>query len=217
MGYSTIPVNEFVEKLGSGSPTPGGGGASALAGALGIALGNMVAHLTLGRKKYASVEVDMLDLKSRASNLQVELLTLIERDAEVFEPLAEAYSLPRETQEEKDERDRVMENALRGACRIPIQIMEKVCQSLELVREAADKGTSAAISDAGDAAVLCKAALLGASLNVYINTKSMKDRETAESFNRQADEMIGKYGPMADEIFESVKARLSGTDMTGVH
>ena len=208
MGYSTIPVNEFVEKLGSGSPTPGGGGASALVGALGIALGNMVAHLTIGRKKYASVELDMLELKAHASNLQAQLLTLIERDAEVFEPLARAYSLPKQTEEEKKEKDRVMEKALNQACRIPMEIMETVCESLELVKEAAQKGTAAAVSDAGDASVFCMAALQGASLNVFINTRSMKDRNTAEEYNRRADELLEKYCPVADEIFESVKNRL---------
>ena len=208
MGYSTIPVNEFVEKLGSGSPTPGGGGASALVGALGIALGNMVAHLTIGRKKYVSVELDMLELKAHASNLQAQLLTLIERDAEVFEPLARAYSLPKQTEEEKKEKDRVMEKALNQACRIPMEIMETVCESLELVKEAAQKGTAAAVSDAGDAAVFCKAALQGASLNVFINTRSMKDRNTAEEYNRRADEMLEKYCPVADEIYENVKNRL---------
>ena len=208
MGYSTIPVNEFVEKLGSGSPTPGGGGASALVGALGIALGNMVAHLTIGRKKYASVELDMLELKAHASNLQAQLLTLIERDAEVFEPLARAYSLPKQTEEEKKEKDRVMEKALNQACRIPMEIMETVCESLELVKEAAQKGTAAAVSDAGDAAVFCKAALQGASLNVFSNTRSMKDRNTAEEYNRRADELLEKYCPVADEIYENVKNRL---------
>ena len=208
MGYSTIPVNEFIEKLGSGSPTPGGGGASALVGALGIALGNMVSHLTIGRKKYASVEVDMLDLKSRASNLQDELLTLIERDAEVFEPLANAYSMPRDTEEEKKERERVMEHALKAACDVPMEIMEKVAYALELIREAAEKGTVMAVSDAGDAAAFCRAALRGASLNVFINTKSMKDRDAAENYNRKADELLEKYCPLADEIFESVRKKL---------
>ena len=208
MGYSTVPVNEFVSKLGSKDPTPGGGGASALVGALGIALGTMVAHLTIGKKKYASVELDMLELKSKASNLQDELVTLIERDAEVFAPLAAAYSMPRDTQEQKAEREAVMERVLNKACQVPMEIMEKVCQSLELVRETAQKGSAAAISDAGDAAVFCKAALQGASLNVYINTRSMKDRERAAAYNARADELLARYCPMADEIFESVKSRL---------
>ena len=101
-----------------------------------------------------------------------------------------------------------MEKALNQACRIPMEIMETVCESLELVKEAAQKGTVAAVSDAGDAAVFCKAALRGASLNVFINTRSMKDRSVAEDYNRRADEMLEKYCPLADEIYESVKNRL---------
>ena len=206
--YSRMQVNDYVEALGSGAPTPGGGGASALVGALGIALGNMVAHLTIGKKRYASVEVDMLDLKSKADNLQAELVTLIERDAEVFEPLAKAYSMPKDTEEERAAKEQVMEKALKQACSIPLQIMEKVCSSIELIDQAAQKGAVSAVSDAGDAAAFCKAALQGASLNVYINTKSMKYRELAGEYNRRAEEMLETYGRRADEIFASVRDRL---------
>ena len=206
--FSRMQLNDYVEALGSGSPTPGGGGASALVGALGIALGNMVAHLTIGKKRYASVELDMLDLKSKADNLQAELVTLIERDAEVFEPLAKAYSMPKDTEEEKAAKEEVMEKALKEACSIPLQIMEKVCASIDLIAEAAQKGAVSAVSDAGDAAAFCRAALQGASLNVYINTRSMKNRELAQMYNRRAEEMLETYVPRADEIFASVRDRL---------
>lgn len=206
--FSRMQLNDYVEALGSGSPTPGGGGASALVGALGIALGNMVAHLTIGKKRYASVELDMLDLKSKADNLQAELVTLIERDAEVFEPLAKAYSMPKDTEEEKAAKEEVMEKALKEACSIPLQIMEKVCASIDLIAEAAQKGAVSAVSDAGDAAAFCRAALQGASLNVYINTKAMKDRDLARDYNRRAEEMLETYIPRADEIFASVRDRL---------
>ena len=206
--FSRMQLNDYVEALGSGSPTPGGGGASALVGALGIALGNMVAHLTIGKKRYASVELDMLDLKSKADNLQAELVTLIERDAEVFEPLAKAYSMPKDTEEEKTAKEEVMEKALKEACSIPLQIMEKVCASIDLIAEAAQKGAVSAVSDAGDAAAFCRAALQGASLNVYINTRSMKNRELAQMYNRRAEEMLETYVPRADEIFASVRDRL---------
>ena len=206
--FSRMQLNDYVEALGSGSPTPGGGGASALVGALGIALGNMVAHLTIGKKRYASVELDMLDLKSKADNLQAELVTLIERDAEVFEPLAKAYSMPKDTEEEKAAKEEVMEKALKEACSIPLQIMEKVCASIDLIAEAAQKGAVSAVSDAGDAAAFCRAALQGASLNVYINTRSMKNRELAQMYNRRAEEMLETYIPRADEIFASVRDRL---------
>ncbi len=104
MGFSTVPCNEFVEVLGSKAPVPGGGGASALVGAVGTALGNMVGALTVGKKKYADVEEEMKELMAKATTLQDELLHLIERDAEVFEPLSKAYGMPRETEEEKAEK-----------------------------------------------------------------------------------------------------------------
>ena len=101
MGFSTVPCNEFVEVLASKAPVPGGGGASALVGAIGTALGNMVGSLTVGKKKYAEVEEEMWELKGKCDQLQKDFLRLIERDAEVFEPLSKAYGMPRETEEEK--------------------------------------------------------------------------------------------------------------------
>ena len=208
MGFSTVPCNEFVDVLGSKAPVPGGGGASALVGAVGTALGNMVGSLTVGKKKYAAVEEEMYELKAKCDTLQKELLALIERDAEAFEPLAKAYGMPRDTEEEKAEKARVMAIVLKDACSVPMEIMEKCCMAIEIIREFAAKGSALAISDAGVGAAFCKAALQGASLNVFINTKSMADREYAEELNRKANAMLEKYPPMADEIFESVMGKL---------
>ena len=208
MGFSTVQCNEFVEVLASKAPGPGGGGASALVGAVGTALGNMVGSLTVGKKKYADVEEEMWELKGKADALQKELLTLIERDAEVFEPLSKAYGMPRATEEEKAEKARVMEIVLKDACSVPMEIMEKCCEALDLIVEFAAKGSALAISDAGVGAAFCKAALQGASLNVYINTKSMANREYAEELNQKADAMLAKYTKLADEVFESVLSRL---------
>ena len=133
MGFSTVPCNEFVEVLGSKAPVPGGGGASALVGAVGTALGNMVGALTVGKKKYADVEEEMKELMAKATTLQDELLHLIERDAEVFEPLSKAYGMPRETEEEKAEKARVMEIVLKDACSVPMEIMEKCCEAIDLI------------------------------------------------------------------------------------
>ena len=210
MGFSTVPCNEFVEVLSSKAPAPGGGGASALVGVVGTALGNMVGSLTVGKKKYAAVEEEMYDLKAKCDKLQAELLALVERDAEVFEPLAKAYGMPRETEEEKAEKARVMEIVLKDACSVPMEIMEKCCEAIELIKEFAAKGSALAVSDAGVGAAFCKAALKGASLNVYINTKSMADKEYAAQLNAKADAMLEKYPTIADEIFESVLARLKG-------
>ena len=208
MGFSTVPCNEFVEVLGSKAPVPGGGGASALVGAVGTALGNMVGALTVGKKKYADVEEEMKELMAKATTLQDELLHLIERDAEVFEPLSKAYGMPRETEEEKAEKARVMEIVLKDACSVPMEIMEKCCEAIDLIVEFAAKGSALAISDAGVGAAFCKAALEGASLNVYINTKSMKNREYAEELNAKCDAMLEKYTKIADEVFNSVLGRL---------
>ncbi len=208
MGFSTTPCNEFVDVLGSKAAVPGGGGASALVGAVGTALGNMVASLTVGKKKYADVEEEMVELKAKCEMLQEELLALVDRDAEVFEPLSKAYALPHETEEEKAEKARVLEGALKEACTVPMEIMEKCTQALDMIKVFAEKGSVMAISDAGVGALFCKAALQGASLNVYINTKSMQDRETAEELNKKADKMLKKYPRMADEIYKSVQERL---------
>lgn len=208
MGFSTVPCNEFVEVLASKAPVPGGGGASALMGAIGTALGNMVGSLTVGKKKYADVEEEMYELKAKCDKLQADLLTLVEKDAEVFEPLSKAYGMPRETEEEKAEKARVMEIVLKDACSVPMEIMEKCCEAIDIITEFAAKGSTLAISDAGVGAAFCKAALEGASLNVYINTKSMKNREYAEELNKKADDMLAVYPKKADEIFASVLGRL---------
>ena len=208
MGFSTVPCNEFVEVLASKAPVPGGGGASALVGAIGTALGNMVGSLTVGKKKYADVEEEMYELKGKADALQKELLHLIERDAEVFEPLSKAYGMPRNTEEEKAEKARVMEIVLKDACSVPMEIMERCCEAIDLIEVFAEKGSTLAISDAGVGATFCKAALEGASLNVFIKTKSMKNREYADELNKKADEMLSVYTKKAEEIYQSVAARL---------
>jgi len=163
---------------------------------------------TVGKKKYADVEDEMYELKAKCDQLQKDFLRLIERDAEVFEPLSKAYGMPKETEEEKAEKARVMEIVLKDACSVPMEIMEKCCEAIELIVEFGAKGSKLAISDAGVGAAFCKAALQGASLNVYINTKSMADREYAEELNRKADAMLEKYTKIADDTFNSVLGRL---------
>lgn len=207
MTFTQLSCAEFVNRLASKDPVPGGGGTSALAGALGVALGNMVGSLTVGKKKYADVQEDILALKAKADKLQAELLNLVERDAEVFEPLSRAYGLPKDSPQELAERTKVMEAALKNAYSVPLLIMEKCGEAVELHREFAAKGTALAISDVGVGVALCKAALQGASLNVFINTKAMTDRAEAERANARAEELLDKYTDLADEIYSAVAAR----------
>ena len=208
MGFTKNTCEEFVDVLASKAPVPGGGGASALVGAIGMALGNMVGSLTVGKKKYADVEADIIALKEKATALQADFLRLVDADAEAFEPLSKAYGMPKETEEQKAEKARVMAIVLKDACAVPMEIMEKCCDAIDVIEEFAAKGSALAISDAGVGVVFCKAALLGASLNVYINTKSMADKEYAASLNEKADKMIADYSKKADEIFAAVNARL---------
>ena len=208
MGFSDKSCSEFVEVLATKAPVPGGGGASAMVGALATALGNMVGSLTVGKKKYAAVEEEMWALKDRCDRLQKDFLHLVERDAEVFEPLARAYSMPKNTEEEKAEKARVMEIVLRDACSVPMEIMEKCCEAIDIIAVFAEKGSVIAISDAGVGAAFAKAALKGASLNVYINTKSMADRVLAAELNAKCDRMLEEYTGKADAIFDNVLGRL---------
>ena len=207
-GFTKKSAEDFVEVLASKEPVPGGGGASALVGAIGCALGNMVGSLTVGKKKYADVEADIIALKEKADKLQAELLALVDEDAKAFEPLAKAYGMPKETEEEKEEKARVMEAALKTACEAPLNIMRKCCEAIELIEEFAAKGSRLALSDAGVGAGFCKAALFGASLNVFINTKAMTDRYRAEKYNLEAENLMDEYGARADKVFEGVKKNL---------
>ena len=159
----------FVEVLASNAPAPGGGGAAALVGALGTALGNMVGSLTVGKKRYADVEAEIVALKTRCDALQKELLDQVEADDKGFVPLAKAYGIPRDD----PNRDTILEDATVTACAVPMHIMELCCQALDCVAVFAAKGSRLAVSDPGCAAVSCKAALQSASLNVSINTKSL--------------------------------------------
>ncbi|QHI71528.1 cyclodeaminase/cyclohydrolase family protein [Aminipila terrae] len=209
MNFVKGSCEDFVTVLASKEAVPGGGGASALVGAIGAALGNMVASLTIGKKKYADVQEQMCHLKQKADKIQKELLILVDRDAEVFEPLAKAYSMPKDTEAERAEKDRVMEAALKEACSVPLEIMHKCGDAIELHKEFAEKGSALAVSDAGVGAVCCKAALQGASLNVFINTKAMKDRVYASHINKEAKNLLNRYEIMADEIYSSVTAELT--------
>lgn len=206
MDFTKKSCEEFVSMLATKEPVPGGGGAAALVGAVGVALGNMVGSLTVGKKKYADVEDEMNTLMEQCQTLEQELLALVKRDAEVFEPLAKAYGMPKETEEQKAEKARVMEIVLKDACSVPLEIMEKCCEAIDIIEVFAEKGSRLAVSDAGCGAACCRAALLAASLNVFINTKSMTDRKFAEETDKKANAMIEKYGKKADDIFDSVRS-----------
>jgi formiminotetrahydrofolate cyclodeaminase len=204
MELKNLNCVEFCDALDSKEPVPGGGGASALAGALGAALAGMVCSLTVGKKKYADVEPRINEIWEKASSVKARLVAAIDKDAECFEPLAKAYGMAKDD----PERDRVMESALRTACSAPLEIMRLAAETVGLLEELREKGSTLAVSDVGVGASMAKAALTGASLNIFINTKLMKDREYAEALNSEAAELMNKYAPMAEKIFDSVLDKL---------
>ena len=202
MDMTMESCRKFVEVLASDAPAPGGGGAAALVGAIGTALGNMVGSLTVGKKKYAAVETEIIELKAKCDALQKELLDQVEADEINFVPLAKAYGIPKDD----PNRAQILEEATLVACSTPMKIMELCCQAIEYIAVFAEKGSRLAVSDAGCAAVCVKAGLQAASLNVFINTKTLKNREVADEMNAKALGMLDKYCAMADEIFNTVKS-----------
>ena len=198
--FENTKINEFTELLASPSSVPGGGGASALVGAIGIALGDMVGELTVGKKKYADVEEDLKALMVKAQDLRERLLECVEKDAVAFEPLSKAYGIP------KDEpgRDEILEKCLRDAAAAPLEIFRLSCEAIEIVAEFGKKGSKLMLSDAATGAQMLRGALYGAAVNVRVNTRLMKDREYAGSIDHEVDEKLRKYSSMSNEIFDTI-------------
>lgn len=211
MEYTKLESREFIEKVASKDPVPGGGSVAGLVGALGAALGNMVASLTVGKKKYADVEDEMQEMITEIREIQAHLLELVEKDIEVFEPLSKLYSIHPQTKHEKRQHDIEMEKALREACTIPMDIIRECGRAIELSQEFATKGNRIAVSDAASSAVLCKAAMQAASLNVYINTNMMKNKKVVEKLNARCASYIVYYSGLADGVFGYTANRLMNT------
>lgn len=197
-------LGDWVDALASKAPVPGGGGTSALGGALAAALGQMIGNLTVGKKRYAEVEREVQLALVELKRLQEAFFALAEEDETAFTPLSQAYKLPTETEEQRQEKERVMEECLRNASIVPMRVAEQSVEILEILAFLGEKGSRMAISDAGVAAAFARAALQGAVMNVYINTKSMKDRETAEAWNQRAMALTEIGTKKADAIYDAV-------------
>ena len=193
----------FLDALASKAPVPGGGGASALVGALGAALCTMVGNYTVGKKKYADVEEDVKALMARAEDIRARLLALVDADAEAFEPLSKAYAIPKDD----PSREAVMEKCLQDAAATPMAILRLSCEAIDLHREMLDKGSVIMLSDVGTGVVFCQSALYGAALNVRVNTKSMADRAFAQAMDEEVDALVEKYSVIARQVYDAVMGR----------
>ncbi|PRR86974.1 cyclodeaminase/cyclohydrolase family protein [Clostridium luticellarii] len=195
---------DFVEVLASKAAAPGGGGASAIVGAIGMALGSMVCNLTIGKKKYAQYDEKVKGILKKATDLQDELLKLMDEDAECFLPLSKAYGMPKETEQEKKLKSETLEKCLKEACSVPVNIVKKAYEAVELHEALVDNCSKLAISDVGVGVQCLKAAIIGAQLNVIINLNSIKDNEYVDRVKGEIEPLIKNGIKIADEVYEKV-------------
>jgi len=194
----------FLGELASDSPTPGGGSVAALCGAVGAALNSMVANLTIGKKKYAEVEDEMKDALAGSETLRVELSQMIDEDAAAFDRVMAALRMPKDSDEQKAARREALETALVDAATVPLAVMEMCLGVLRLAKPVAEKGNVNAVSDAGVAALVARAGVHAAGLNVLINLGGIRS-EKHRPFVEKARAAISELGADADRMCDEVQ------------
>lgn len=209
MRISEKTCEDFVDVLASKSAVPGGGGAAALTGAIGIALGSMVCNLTIGKKKYAEHEESVKSILEKARSLEKDLIGMIDEDAECFLPLSKAYGLPSSTDEEKKIKSETMENALKKACEVPIKIVKVCYESIKLHEDLVDEGSRLAISDIGVGVQCLRAAILSGQLNVLININSIKDEKYVNEVRNEINSLVEEGVKICDEVYLKVEKALN--------
>ena len=200
-GYN---IDEYVKELGSKAPVPGGGGASAVAGALSAALAGMVCNLTVGKKSYIAVEDDVKRILEDMNKHMESFVKLSDKDAEVFYPLSQAYGFKPQNDEEKKLHEENMEKLLFDAAMVPLDIMKEAYGMLGDIDFLAKKGSKLAVSDAGVAVSMLRSAVCGAMMNVVINVKYMKNRLKAQNLMDEASEILENTMNKADIIYREV-------------
>ena len=204
MNLSQLSCENFAEELASKKSVPGGGGAAALAGALGVALNSMVANFSKGKKKFIGFETQHEEILKEGERLRVELLSAIQKDADNFEPLSRAYVLPSATEEEKANKEKVMQRCLKVANSAPMETLNLAYEGILLHEKLADISSKNIISDIGVGVQLLKAALNSAYLNVLININSISDEDYVDKNKKEAEKLLKDGNQKADEIYEKV-------------
>lgn len=207
MSQSFLP-STFLDDLASGRPTPGGGSAAALAGALGAALAAMVANLTAGRQRYVAVEPQMQGVLNEAEALRTRLIHLVAADAQAYEQVRAAYQLPKETADQQAERHAAIQAALQGASVTPLETMHACLSVLQLVEQAVTLGNPNAATDGAVGALLAQAGLRGAALNVRVNLGQIDDHSFVASSEQAVAGLLAAAEATVDRILSFVAARL---------
>ena len=206
MQLSELRCDEFTEKLASGAPVPGGGGAAALMGALGAALCAMAGNLTVGKPRFTAAEGELRELIGETEKLRRRFLELIDADAEAFAPLAAAYALPKDDPDSAEE----LRRAALLACTAPLEMMRCACRAIELLERMEKNCSRLMLSDVGCGALAAKAALEAAALNVFVNTRTLPTDPTAQEYADQADAMLKEYRERAQRVSDGVLEALRG-------
>lgn len=193
-------MQEFLDSLASKEPVPGGGGASALIGAVSCSLCSMVSNLTLGKKKYAEYQDRIQEHLLKLTKINQNLIQDIKKDADAFAPLARAYAIPKDD----PDRDSIMEEALVNAAKAPMGILKDLEEILPIMEDLCVIGSKLAISDVAVAATACRAAYEGAVMNIFINTKSMKNRTLAQSYNDQAEKLVSDGVERCNIVYKKI-------------
>ena len=201
-------IATFLDDLASERPTPGGGGAAAVCGAIGAALVSMVANLTIGKKNYEAVWQDLEAVKAKAEALRAELTGAIEEDVAAFNSVMGAYGLPRATDEEKAARVASIQAALKDATLAPLRAVKACFEVIRLSAAAAEKGNLNVISDAGVAVLSANAGLRSAALNVFINAKAIKDRDFAEKQIAEVNGLLSQAAEATESVYQTVRTKI---------
>jgi formiminotetrahydrofolate cyclodeaminase len=201
-------IAAFLDELASPSAVPGGGSVAALAGALGAALTSMVCNLTIGKKKYAGVEVDMKKILNRAEALRTQFTGLIDKDTAAFSKVMEAYGLPGETDPQRALRSAAIREATKEATLVPLEVMKHCIDALALAQEVAAQGNPNCVSDAGVSALMLYAACEGAALNVKINLNGLSDSEFVGWKTDEVESLLKTSRMMLDETLEMVSEKI---------
>ena len=201
-----MTCEDFAGALAAKEAVPGGGGAAALAGALAAALCSMVGNFTAGKKTYAAVEEDVQAMLAKAEAARIRLLELVDEDAKAFLPLSEAYAIPRDD----PSRAKTIEDATKAACAAPFEMVEQIGKVVVLLEEMGQKGSRMLVSDVGCGALLARAALEAAAINVFVNTRTLQDRDFARSLENEVVAHVDEYAPRAQSCANRVLGQLRG-------
>jgi formiminotetrahydrofolate cyclodeaminase len=205
--FARLPLDEFLTALASEDPTPGGGTAAAVSGAMGAALVEMVAALTLGKEKFADAHAAVRPIAEAASSTRREMLDLASEDAQAFEAVVAARRLPKETDEEKAARSKAVALSNRVATEVPMRTARAAAQLLAALPELVEKGNPNAASDAGTAALLLEASAEGALLNVGINLSGVKDSAFVAEMQRETAVLQGNVQRARSKVLEAVRKK----------